>query len=80
MKMFAGLLFVAALVASSYACARQYAIGADISFLRQAEKQVAVFKEDETPKPVLEILKSQATTGYACAYFIRRLLPRGDPM
>jgi arabinogalactan endo-1,4-beta-galactosidase len=58
MKMFTGLLFVATLVASSYAVGQEYAIGADISFLRQAEQQGAVFKENGTPTPVLEILKN----------------------
>jgi len=58
MKMSVGLLFVAALVASSYACAQEYAIGADISFLRQAEQHGTIFRENGTPKPVLEILKS----------------------
>jgi len=58
MKMFAGLLFVVALVASAHAPAQEYAVGADISFLRQAEQQGTVFKENGTPKPVLEILKS----------------------
>ena len=57
MKNSVGLLFVAALVMSSYACAQEYAIGADISFLKQAEQQGAIFKESGTPKPVLEILK-----------------------
>jgi len=35
----------------------QYAIGADISFLPQAEQQGAVFKENGVAKPALEILR-----------------------
>jgi arabinogalactan endo-1,4-beta-galactosidase len=58
MKKIAGLLFVVALVASSHAPAQEYAVGADISFLRQAEQQGVIFKENGTPKPALEILRN----------------------
>ena len=39
------------------AYSQDYAIGADVSFLRQAEQQGVVFKENGKPAPVLEILK-----------------------
>lgn len=35
----------------------QYIIGADVSFLKQAEDRGTVFKENGKPKPALEILK-----------------------
>jgi arabinogalactan endo-1,4-beta-galactosidase len=38
----------------------QYAIGADVSFLPQAEQQGAVFKEDGVAKPGLEILRDHS--------------------
>jgi arabinogalactan endo-1,4-beta-galactosidase len=38
--------------------AQEYAIGADVSFLRQAEQQGIVFKENGAPTPVLEMLKA----------------------
>ena len=37
--------------------AQDYAIGADVSFLAQAEKDGAVFKDNGVPKPGLQILK-----------------------
>lgn len=38
----------------------QYAIGADLSFLPQAEEQGAVFKEDGVAKPALEIFREHS--------------------
>jgi arabinogalactan endo-1,4-beta-galactosidase len=38
----------------------QYAIGADISFLPQAERQGAVFKENGVAKPALQILRDHS--------------------
>jgi arabinogalactan endo-1,4-beta-galactosidase len=35
-----------------------YAVGADVSFLAQAEQQGIIFKENGTPKPALEILRA----------------------
>ncbi|HTY85569.1 MAG TPA: glycosyl hydrolase 53 family protein [Silvibacterium sp.] len=49
--------FVLALFVGKNAYGQEYAIGADVSFLRQAEQNGAVFKENGTAKPVLEILK-----------------------
>ena len=57
MRTWAGVLFLATLVSSTYSHGQDYAIGADISFLRQAEQQGAVFKENGIPKPALDILK-----------------------
>jgi arabinogalactan endo-1,4-beta-galactosidase len=37
--------------------AQHFAVGADVSFLAQAEQQGVVFKENGVPKPVLQILK-----------------------
>jgi arabinogalactan endo-1,4-beta-galactosidase len=37
--------------------AQDYAVGADVSFLAQAEKDGVVFKDSGSPKPGLEILK-----------------------
>jgi arabinogalactan endo-1,4-beta-galactosidase len=38
--------------------AQDYAVGADVSFLGQAEQQGVVFKDGGVPKPGLEILRS----------------------
>lgn len=56
---FARMLSLLALIAASTlpAHAQQFAVGADVSFLAQAEQQGVVFKENGQPKPVLEILK-----------------------
>ena len=37
--------------------AAEYAIGADLSFLKQAEDRGMVFKDNDKPKPVLQIFK-----------------------
>jgi arabinogalactan endo-1,4-beta-galactosidase len=42
---------------SFYAAAAEYAIGADLSFLKQAEDQGTVFKENGQAKPGLQIFK-----------------------
>ncbi len=55
MKPFAWILIFAALPASLPAA--EYAIGADLSFLKQAEDRGTVFKEGNLPKPGLEIFK-----------------------
>lgn len=48
---------VPALIALAPAHAQHFAVGADVSFLAQAEQQGIVFKENGQPKPVLQILK-----------------------
>jgi len=50
-------LVAVALVCGTNSYAQEYAVGADVSFLRQAERNGAVFKENGVAKPVLEILK-----------------------
>jgi len=59
----AGALIAAAVVAVSLwpaatARAADYAVGADVSFLRQAEQQGIAFKEDGKKQPGLQILRS----------------------
>lgn len=49
---------LALLVAPGRACAQDYAIGADVSFLAQAEQQGKIFKDNGVAQPVLEILKN----------------------
>src|SRR5262249_8719933 len=51
--------FALAILAFAHVCAsaQDYAIGADVSFLAQAEKDGTVFKDNGTPKPGLQILK-----------------------
>lgn len=51
------ILFIARLSASLPAACQEYAIGADVSFLGQAEQQGVVFKDDGVAKPGLQILK-----------------------
>lgn len=48
-------LLVLALFSPGYS--QQYAVGADVSFLRQAEQNGAVFKDNGKPEPGLQILK-----------------------
>src|SRR5436305_751020 len=50
------VLFVV-IAAKGLACGQGYAIGADVSFLAQVEKQGAVFKDNGVPRPGLQILK-----------------------
>jgi arabinogalactan endo-1,4-beta-galactosidase len=54
------LLFVSTflLMASAFAEAQEYAIGADVSFAREAERRGIVFKDNGVPTPVLEMLKA----------------------
>src|SRR3977135_3281807 len=47
-----GLLWVGV---SAYAA--DYAVGADLSFLKQAEERGTIFKENNQPKPGLQIFK-----------------------
>lgn len=52
------LLVIAALLGSVSALpAAEYMIGADLSFLKQAEERGIVFKENNQPKPGLQIFK-----------------------
>lgn len=48
----------AAVLTSSFVQGQDYAVGADVSFLGQAEQQGTVFKDSGTPKAGLEILKA----------------------
>jgi arabinogalactan endo-1,4-beta-galactosidase len=54
------LVFIAALAFAPPAVAFDYAIGADVSFLKQAEQRGTVFKERGQPKPGLQIFKDHA--------------------
>jgi arabinogalactan endo-1,4-beta-galactosidase len=51
------LVLVAEVCATRVARCQDYAVGADVSFLAQAEQQGVVFKDNGTAKPCLEILK-----------------------
>ena len=50
-----GFLFLSAPIPSARAA--DYAIGADLSFLKQAEERGTVFKDDGKARPGLEIFK-----------------------
>jgi arabinogalactan endo-1,4-beta-galactosidase len=50
-------LFATSLLVSPKAYGQDYAIGADVSFLGQAEQQGIVFKDGDKAKPGLQILK-----------------------
>ncbi|MBN1509345.1 MAG: glycosyl hydrolase 53 family protein, partial [Sedimentisphaerales bacterium] len=50
-----GLVLLTALAATGHSA--DYAIGADLSFLKQAEEQGTVFKDDGQARPGLEIFK-----------------------
>ncbi len=50
-------LLAAVLALTIHARAQDYAVGADVSFLAQAEKQGVVFKDNGTPRPGLQILR-----------------------
>lgn len=55
-----GLIVVSLVIgafASQCAFSQEYAIGADVSFLGQAEQRGVIFKDDGTAKPALEILR-----------------------
>jgi arabinogalactan endo-1,4-beta-galactosidase len=45
------------LAASAFQASSDYAVGADVSFLKQAEDHGTIFKDNGTAKPGLEILK-----------------------
>ena len=51
------LLLAALLLSTSLSRGQDYAIGADVSFLAQAEQQGIVFKDGDQVKPGLQILK-----------------------
>jgi len=51
------LLFATLLLASVRGFTQEYAVGADVSFLAQAEQQGAVFKDANHAEPGLQILK-----------------------
>src|SRR6266571_5304485 len=51
------LLLAVAVFAHGEIQAQDYAVGADVSFLAQAEKDGTVFKDNGVPKPGLQILK-----------------------
>src|SRR5882672_9851742 len=52
------LLLVAAFALAGHpAQCQDYAVGADVSFLAQAEQKGVVFKDGGVPKPCLQILK-----------------------
>jgi len=46
-----------AIVPFSQACPQEYAIGADLSFLKSAEERGFSFRENDQPKPGLEIFR-----------------------
>jgi arabinogalactan endo-1,4-beta-galactosidase len=51
------LLIVSLIIPARIACCADYAIGADLSFLKQAEERGTVFKEGGEAKPGLQIFK-----------------------
>lgn len=51
-------LFVFLIGVGCCASAQEYAIGADVSFLAQAEKNGVIFKDQGVPEPGLQILKN----------------------
>jgi arabinogalactan endo-1,4-beta-galactosidase len=51
------VLFVVLAGASEWSYSEDYAVGADVSFLGQAEQQGVVFKDGDQAKPGLEILR-----------------------
>lgn len=69
------LISVLAVAAVSHAQS-QYAIGADVSFLRQAEQQGTVFKENGAAKPALQILKDHGYNWVRLRLFVN---PTGLP-
>jgi arabinogalactan endo-1,4-beta-galactosidase len=52
-----GALSMLLVILASACHAQNFAVGADVSFLRQAEQQGTVFKDSGKPEPGLEILK-----------------------
>lgn len=57
MKTWAGIFGAAVLLFMPCAVAQEFAVGADVSWLRAAEQQGVAFKENGTAKPVLDMLK-----------------------
>lgn len=51
------LLIILSILGSFRVCAQQYAVGADLSFLKQAEDNGFVFKENGQPKSGLQIFR-----------------------
>lgn len=49
--------FVVLLALAPFSCAQDYAVGADVSFLGQAEQKGVIFKDHDAAKPGLQILK-----------------------
>lgn len=49
--------FVVLLALAPFSCAQDYAVGADVSFLGQAEQKGVIFKDNDAAKPGLQILK-----------------------
>lgn len=56
------LLAAVLFLASKPSLSQEYAIGADVSFLGAAEKQGVIFRENNTPRPALQILKDHGYT------------------
>jgi arabinogalactan endo-1,4-beta-galactosidase len=52
------LLFTLLIASASRSHGQEYAISADVSFVRQAEQQGIIFKENGVAHPVLEMLKA----------------------
>jgi arabinogalactan endo-1,4-beta-galactosidase len=50
-------LILCALSPTAFTQAQQYAIGADLSFMKQAEETGFIFKENDKPKPAVKIFK-----------------------
>ena len=61
------MLLPALLVVMCASAHAQYIIGADVSYLKQAQDFGTVFKEDGQPKPALDILERE--TGIEPATF-----------
>lgn len=55
-------LFLFSLSSACWASAQEYAVGADVSFLGQAEKNGVVFKDQGVSEPGLQILKNHGYT------------------
>lgn len=56
------VLLAVVLAGGASVSAQDFAVGADVSFLRQAEQQGIKFKENGAQKPVLEMLKDHGYT------------------
>ena len=56
-------LVAASLLLANAANAADYAVGADVSFLRQAEQQGVAFKENGRSKPACRSCNSTAMAG-----------------